>query len=111
MCGAKSERKGYDIFINLVKTMPYHDFVWIGDSFDNNNIYSNYYQIEHCKNPYNYIQKLDYLLVTSRIDPCPYVILESLYLNVPCIVFDGNITYEHTLKNNYHIIYKYLLKI
>jgi hypothetical protein len=34
MCGSRCFRKGYDIFINIAKSMPQHNFVWIGGDFD-----------------------------------------------------------------------------
>jgi hypothetical protein len=104
MCGTPEYRKGYDIFIKIAINMPEHDFVWIGGEYDSTNLLSNFKQICNSKNPFKFITKLDYLLVTSRIDPCPYVILEALYLNVPCIVLDNNIKYNHTLNNNYFTI-------
>jgi hypothetical protein len=104
MCGTVALRKGYDIFINIARNMPEHDFIWIGGEYDSTISLPNYIQICNTKNPYKYLQKLDYLLVTSRSDPCPYIILESLYLNIPCIVLDKNITYEHNVSTNYYVI-------
>jgi hypothetical protein len=104
MCGTQDSRKGYDIFINIARNMPQHDFIWIGGEYDSTNPLNNFTQICNTKNPYKYINKIDYLLVTSRSDPCPYVILEALYLNIPCIVLDKNITYEHTVNVNYYVI-------
>lgn len=104
MIGTRIFRKGYDIFINIAKELPEYNFIWIGDNFDNKlEKYSNIYQIEHTDNPFKYFKYIDYLLLTSREDPCPYVILESLYFGISCIVLDKNIKYDHNI-DNYHII-------
>jgi hypothetical protein len=102
MIGQKIDRKGYNIFINVAKELPNYNFLWIGDNLDNTN-FPNYYQIEHTTNPYKYSKFIDYLLVLSKEDPCPIILLEAMSLGIPCIVLDKNITYEHKVENYYII--------
>ena len=104
MVGTKTYRKGYDIFINIVKNMTQYIFVWVGDNYDYKNEYPNYIQIPATTNPYEYMRNFDYFLLTSRQDPNPFVVIESIYLNIPCIVLDKNITYKHTLNEKYYTI-------
>lgn len=107
MCGTKSHRKGYDIFLSILKKMPQHKFIWIGSEYDNSNVYENYVQIPETNDPYTPIcNEIDYMLITSRDDPCPFVILETFYLQTPCIILDKNIKYSHEneVKENYYVI-------
>jgi hypothetical protein len=106
MIGPRKTRKGYDTFLKVSNQLHNCNFLWIGgNDNDNKNIIKqkNLVQISQTNNPYKYLQEVDYLFVTSREDPCPIIILESLYLKVPCIVLDKNITYEHNIEN-YHTI-------
>ena len=43
-------------------------------------------------------------MCTSREDPCPIILLEALYMKIPCIVLGDNITYKHNLSSNYYIV-------
>jgi hypothetical protein len=105
MCGTKINRKGYDIFLSIVKEMPQFKFIWIGGNIDTSNNYDNYIQIPQTNDPFSIVSKdIDYMLITSREDPCPFVILESLYLNTPCIILENNIKYVHNIDKNYYVI-------
>ena len=46
---------------------------------------------------------IDYFFMSSREDPCPIVMLESMYLMTPCFYLHGNITYKHDVLNDYCI--------
>ena len=107
MCGQISERKNYKLFIKVSTLYPNYNFIWIGDEsniFDN---YENIYHISNTENPYKYYKQLiDYFMLFSIIDPCPYVILENILLNNNIIVFKPNILYNHndiSLQSFYHI--------
>jgi hypothetical protein len=107
MCGQISERKNYKLFIKVSTLYPNYNFIWIGD---NSNIFDNYeniYHISNTENPYKYYKQLiDYFMLFSIIDPCPYVILENILLNNNIIVFKPNILYNHnniSLQSFYHI--------
>ena len=103
MIGNKSERKGYDIFINIAKIMDKFNFLWIGDDIDLTINIKNLFQIKHTSNTYKYYQIIDYLLVTSREDPCPIIMLESMYLKTPCFFLKNNIKYDHPVLEKYCI--------
>jgi hypothetical protein len=106
MCGQITERKNYKLFIEVSKHFLHYNFVWIGDNtpnvFDN---YENIFHIKSTQNPYKYYKQIiDYFILFSKEDPCPYVILENILLETNIIVFDKNILYTHTdklLKNMY----------
>lgn len=97
MCGALSSRKNYKLFIELAKVFPNYNFLWVGgkDSEGNFQGISNLYHIADTETPYDYYLITDYFLLTTTIDPCPYVILENLYLNNKVIVFKPNIFTQH----------------
>ena len=106
MVGDPSERKGVDIFIQVAKNTPEVDFVWVGGKkLPGINLPCNLKHIKNTPNPYKHYVNFDYTFVTSRSDPCPYIILESFYTETPCIYLPGNITYNHekyiTEKNLY----------
>ena len=96
MCGQITDRKNYQLFIEVSKHYQQYNFIWIGD---NNNVftqYNNIYYITHTNNPYKYYkQVIDYFILFSHQDPCPYVILENILLETQIITFDKNIYTEH----------------
>jgi hypothetical protein len=105
MCGVDLRRKGFSIFVDLAKMMPHHNFMWVGGV--SNKIteqgLDNFLHVPNTNNPYQYLSKFDYMVMTSLDDPCPIVLIEAMYLEIPCIVFEKNITYEHIV-DNYHIV-------
>ncbi len=99
MCGTLSLRKNYLLFKDLAKLFPQKNFLWIGgtscEEFKN---IQNLYHIPNTPNPFGYYKILDYFFLTSIEDPCPYVVLENLYLNNKVIVFRENIFTNHSCK-------------
>ena len=96
MCGQISDRKNYKLFIEISKKFLEYNFLWIGGNEEVFIEYENIYHIHYTINPYKYFyQIVDYFILFSNIDPCPYVILENILLGTPTIVFDKNIFYEH----------------
>lgn len=93
MCGAAIPRKDFKLFIETAKACPEYDFVWIGGQKETN--VPNLKFIDVLKNPYSILEECDYLFLTSKYDPCPIVVLESLYMNHKVIVCEKNIRYEH----------------
>lgn len=100
MCGVACDRKGSDIFYETAKLCPQFDFLWVGPWDDSNankvntalslqakNPLSNLYWTNTTNNPYAYIKKADYFVLTSREDPNPLVIPESIALGVRTIAF------------------------
>jgi hypothetical protein len=108
MCGQITDRKNYQLFIEVSKHYPHYNFIWIGD---NNNVftqYNNIYYITHTNNPYKYYkQVIDYFILFSHQDPCPYVILENILLETQIITFAKNIYTEHKsdLINDFYFEY------
>jgi hypothetical protein len=98
MCGSLTERKNPGLFVQLAEALPDYNFLWVGgySSITDKDI-KNLYHVQNVTEPYSYFQLFDYFLLTSAADPCPYVVLENLYSNVPVMVFKENIYTRHDL--------------
>ena len=108
MCGQLCDRKNYKLFIEISKKYPNYNFIWIGDNKDYFSEYTNIYHIKFVNNPYKYYKQIiDYFILFSLIDPCPYVILENILLETNIITFKNNIYYDHKneLTNNFYYEY------
>lgn len=96
MCGQIRERKNYELFISISQNYLDYNFVWVGDNSDIFDDYKNIYHIKSTNNPYKYYKKIiDYFILFSKQDPCPYVILENILLESNIITFNKNIFYHH----------------
>jgi len=108
MCGIISERKNFTLFKHIAENNQNINFVWIGDDKNTfiENKPKNLLIIPQTNNPYKELNKLDYFFLTSKSDPCPIVVLESLLLNKKIIVLDNNIKYDHSDQDleNYLVI-------
>lgn len=99
MVGHASKRKGCDIFFEAAKALPEHDFVWVGNWAPPEGIENivfdqfveaklpNLFVSGSVSNPYQYISKFDLFFLSSREDPNPVVLAESLLLRVPILAF------------------------
>ena len=93
MCGSLTARKNYVLFAQIAKEFPQHNFLWIGgekkpEVFNEKNII----HVPFTNNVYKYFkQVVDYFILFSEEDPCPYVILENILLKTKIIVFSENI--------------------
>ena len=105
MCGTNCRRKNPTLFIDLAKKNPHYDFIWIGGNITQEKI-NNLTCISETKDPFKYLNKIDYLLLTSTRDPCPIVVLESMLMNKKIILLENNIKYKHNtaLLENVHVI-------
>lgn len=105
MCGSICDRKNPKLFIEIAKSNPEYDFIWIGGKLENE-IPENITNIDVVEDPYPYFNDMDYFLLTSKRDPCPIVILENMLINNKIILLDKNIKYEHDVEQleNVHII-------
>lgn len=97
MCGQITSRKNNELFIEMSEVFPDYNFLWIGGNdgsvFDN---YDNIYYIPFENNPYKYFKQLiDYFILFSLHDPCPYVVLENILLSSNIITFSDNIYTDH----------------
>lgn len=96
MCGQITTRKNYKLFIEISQIFSHFNFLWIGDKSNVFEPYKNIFHIQETKNPYQYFrQVVDYFILFSDIDPCPYVVLENIVLESKIITFENNIFYEH----------------
>lgn len=93
MCGLAQPRKGSDIFFEAARQLPDHDFVWIGPwtgpETDMNDVtverfetlrLRNFFVTGLVDNPYAHLRRADAFVLTSREDPNPLVVAESLLL-------------------------------
>jgi glycosyltransferase involved in cell wall biosynthesis len=99
MVGHASQRKGSDMFFEAARSLPLHDFIWVGnwnlDDAPENTIYpkfvdaklANLFVSGGVNNPYKYISNFDLFFLSSREDPNPVVLAESLILGVPILAF------------------------
>lgn len=97
MCGDLSFRKNPALFSSMAEKFKDMNFVWIGghDDFPAEAA-QNLFHVKSVANPYGYFKVFDYFLLTSITDPCPYVVLENLYLNNNVIVFRDSIFTAHS---------------
>ena len=96
MCGQITERKNYELFIKISKIYLNYNFIWIGDDSNIFDEYQNIYHVKSTNNPYKYYKQIiDYFILFSKQDPCPYVILENILLETNIITFNKNIYYYH----------------
>lgn len=103
MCGGISARKNYSLFHTMACHYPQYNFLWIGgyQYTDEPNVFF----VAFTENPYLYFYHcIDYFLLFSVQDPCPYVILENILLGTPIIVFDENIYFHHQGLSQYYSV-------
>ena len=100
MCGRAEPRKGADIFFDLACRLPQYDFLWIGpwgppDTKDNGPVFErfrarpidNLYVTGLTQNPYAYLREIDAFILTSREDPNPLVVAETLLFGKKVVAF------------------------
>ena len=95
MCGQLQDRKNPRLFEETARKNPSLNFVWIGgekDYFDN---LPNLYHVPSLLEPYGHFMLLDCFVLFSKEDPCPYVVLENLYLGNKVVTFRENIFTDH----------------
>ena len=95
MCGQTEVRKNPDLFSNLSECFPQYNFLWVGGEKGYFPEIDNLYHVPMTKLPFVYYKLFDYFLLTSQEDPCPYVVLENLFLNNKVITFKDNIYTDH----------------
>jgi hypothetical protein len=99
MCGEITERKNYKLFIEVAKVFKQYNFIWIGGDATKSYIFNDIDNVIHVpfvNNPYRYYkQVVDYFILFSQSDPCPFVILENILLGTPIITFKNNIYTSH----------------
>ncbi|WP_375422882.1 glycosyltransferase family 4 protein [uncultured Friedmanniella sp.] len=96
-CGSVEWRKGADLWVqvaSLVQTarpdLPVR-FVWIGDQTEALDLPGQERPATFAgpsPNPYAHMRRFDIATLTSRDDPFPLVVLESMLVGVPVVAFD-----------------------
>jgi len=96
MCGSLTERKNYRLFVEVAKELQDFNFLWVGgtESIEDKSI-PNLYHIKDTKRPHTYYKYMDYFVLFSKQDPCPYVVLENLYMGNKVLTFKENIYTDH----------------
>ena len=114
MVGYGSMRKGADIFYELAKLLPQHDFIWVGqwddidvpfyDEFIRDRL-ANFFVSGQVDNPYKYIKQFDLFFLSSREDPNPIVLAEAMLLEVPVLCFSSTTSVRDFLGRNAILIH------
>ena len=107
-------RKGFDLFVNLAKLLvqknsDYH-FIWIGDieprlkrwlasDLESKLLANNFHNVLFTDEISTYLNGADVFAMTSREDPFPSVVLESLALGTPVMGFEGGGGFTDLLQN------------
>ena len=111
MSGQRVARKNPGLFRLCAERFPQHNFMWIGgDEKKGNELFAgvpNIFHISTTTNPYQYFKMLDYFVLFSTIDPCPFVVIEALFLNITVVTFFDNMYYNHGLfSSSIRLLYK-----
>lgn len=114
--GQLGKRKGQDLFVQTAKHVIEQDsefdwrFIWVGGNFDiktdlenslyldyfikQNNLQNNIFFVPHQNSLEIFYRFADIFFLSSRLDPYPNVVLDSIGANIPTIVFKGATGYE-----------------
>jgi glycosyltransferase involved in cell wall biosynthesis len=91
-CGTAEMRKGVDLWETAAAkvrgALPGQDlrFVWVGAADDVRSETIDF--VGPVDNPYPHLRRFDLLVLPSRDDPFPLVVLESMLLGTPVVAFD-----------------------
>jgi len=113
--GRLHHQKGYDLLVKAIdkvkQTIPDVKVIIIGDGPE----YDNLKELINCKklsdniilegtqnNPYKYIAHAKAILLTSRWEGLPTVLVEAAFLNTPIIAFDCNYGPEEFTNNGHN---------
>jgi len=100
--GWASYRKGTDLFVNLLQSLPESihgrriSLAWVGGNFDSfrsalsPELQARVFAVGPQPNPFPFFQRFDVFAMTSREDPFPLVMLENAYLSRPIVGFIGS---------------------
>ena len=96
--GRLSYEKGFDILINIMKMLDktYHLYIigegeyrrTLEDMSQRLNVQDRIHFLGFQKNPYKYMAKADLLVLSSRYEGLPNVVLEANALGTPVVAFD-----------------------
>ena len=95
MCGSLTVRKNYHLFLEVAEKLKEFNFLWIGGDNDLLTDLTNVYHVKSTPHPYSYYTLIDYFVLFSSVDPCPYVVLENIYVGNKVLTFKNNIYTQH----------------
>jgi len=107
MCGQTEPRKNPDLFAEVSKLYPEYNFLWIGGEEEYFTKIDNLYHVPVVQLPFVYYKLIDYFILFSQEDPCPYVVLENLYVNNQVITFKDNIYTDHRCEETKDIYHEF----
>lgn len=107
MCGQTDERKNPELFLEVAKLHPELNFIWVGGETNMFEDEPNIYHVKTTLLPFKYFMLFDYFMLFSKKDPCPYVVLENLYINNRIITFKDNICTNHKCKKLKSLYFEY----
>tara|TARA_Y100000389_G_scaffold205078_1_gene262784 strand:- start:5586 stop:7505 length:1920 start_codon:yes stop_codon:yes gene_type:complete len=102
MIGTPCERKNFELFQKLAAYSSEYEFIWVGgdETYNKNNLTV----IAQTPHVLSILNKFQCFILTSNVDLCPVVLLESLYLNVPSLIFQKNIGFKHKKCKHLNIV-------
>jgi hypothetical protein len=107
MCGQTETRKNPELFEAVSKLYPQYNFLWIGGEKGHFTDSHNLYHVPVVQFPFVYYKLIDYFILFSQEDPCPYVVLENLYVNNKVITFKDNIYTDHKCEQTKDIYFEF----
>ena len=107
MCGQTETRKNPELFEEVSILYPQYNFLWVGGEEGYFSGIDNLYHVPLVQFPFVYYKLMDYFILFSQEDPCPYVVLENLYINNKVITFKNNIYTDHKNKMTKDIYFEF----
>ena len=107
MCGQTENRKNPHLFAEVSKLYPEYNFLWVGGEEGYFAEIDNLYHVPVVQLPFVYYKLMDYFVLFSQEDPCPYVVLENLYVNNKVITFKDNIYTDHNCDQTKDIYFEF----
>jgi len=107
MCGQTEPRKNPGLFEEISKSYPQYNFLWVGGEEGCFAEINNLYHVPVVQLPFVYYKLMDYFVLFSQEDPCPYVVLENLYVNNKVISFRNNIYTDHKCEQTKDIYFEF----
>ena len=111
MCGGLDARKNPAVFKQAAALAPELHFLWVGGGQQEAQAMlldaglPNLLHVPATENPYWIFRNVaDVFALTSLADPCPYVVLEALFLGLPCAVFEEAIFTQHPARAGMYAI-------
>jgi hypothetical protein len=116
MWGTACFRNGIDIFLEMARRLPAHDFLWIGAwTMDANETLSargiipqnfdNFYCAEEIDNPYPLISMADLFVLTTREAENPFDLVELAALRTRIVCFSESLENWKVAPNAFYVLF------